>query len=161
MNWDDFGRVDDDAAGAAEQLCPEGVHVATIGWVKMQPKEWAVDPKANRDGMCLTVRLDVKKGIKAIFDSIPCHRRAQIEALCRSARISPPSGDWDESELKGKAVTFESVIKIGKTGRDYVVVKSYKPNAEPLPASIRDRPARTPTQKADSAAGMPEDDIPF
>ena len=160
MNWDDFGTVDESESGVVEQLCPEGVHTATIGWLKMQPKEWA-ECDANPKGMCLTVRLDVKKGIKAVFDTIPCHRRATIEALCRSARIDPPRGDWDESELKGCVVTFESVISLSKKGNDYVLIKGYKPNSEPLPKEIRDRPARTPTQKADAAAAMPNDDIPF
>jgi hypothetical protein len=160
MNWDDFGTVDEGESGVVEQLCPEGVHTATIGWLKMQPQVWA-ECDANPKGWCLLVRLDVKKGIKAVFDTIPCHRRATIEALCRSARIDPPRGDWDESELKGCVVTFESVISLSKKGNDYVLIKGYKPNAEPLPKEIRDRPARTPTQKADAAAAMPNDDIPF
>jgi hypothetical protein len=160
MNWDDFGTVDESESGVVEQLCPEGVHTATIGWLKMQPQAWA-ECDANPKGWCLTVRLDVKKGIKAVFDTIPCHRRATIEALCRSARIDPPRGDWDESELKGCVVTFESVISLSKKGNDYVLIKGYKPNADPLPKEIRDRPARTPTQKADAAAAMPNDDIPF
>ena len=162
MNWDDFG----DAGNAAtergdEQMCPEGTHVAEIGWVKIQPKDWAKS-KSNPDGKCLTVRLDVGKGIKAVFDNIPCDRRGAVEALCRSARIDPPRGEWDESELKGCTVTFESVIAIAKsTGNDFVRVTEYKPNAAPLPKEIRERSNRTPTQKADAAAAMPADDIPF
>lgn len=166
MNWDDFkSEANDEAAftgNGNEQMCPEGTHVGTIGWTTMQPKAWAVNAAANPSGMCLTVRIDIRKGIKAVFDSIPCHRRGAIEALCRSARVDPPRGDWDETSLKGQAVTFESVIALSKKGNDYVIVKGYKPNADPLPAAIRDRPLRTPTQKADAASSSDtNDDIPF
>jgi hypothetical protein len=162
MNWDDFGEATETATStAAEQLCPDGTHVATIGWVKLQPKDWAKS-KTNAEGKCLTVRLDFGKGIKAVFDSIPCDRRGSVEALCRSARVDPPAGEWDESQLKGQVVTVETVIALSKAGNDFVKVVKYKPNAEPLPKEIRDRPVnRTPTQKADAASHAPNDDIPF
>lgn len=160
MNWDDFGISD--TIEAVEQMCPEGVHTATIGWVALQAKDWAKNEPSNPTGMCLTIRIDIRKGIKAVFDSIPCHRRGAIEALCRSARVDPPRGDWDETSLKGQTVTFESVIALSKKGNDYVIVKGYKPNLDPLPAAIRDRPLRTPTQKADAASSaVNNDDIPF
>lgn len=162
MNWDDFGEATETATGtAAEQLCPDGTHVATIGWVRMQPKDWAKSA-TNKDGTCVTVRLDFGKGIKAVFDSIPCHRRGSVEALCRSARVDPPIGEWDEKQLMGQVVTVETVIALSKAGNDYVKVVKYKPNAEPLPKEIRDRPVnRTPTQKADAATSFPNDEIPF
>jgi hypothetical protein len=54
------------------------------------------------------------------------------------------------------------VIALSKAGNDFVKVVKYKPNAEPLPKEIRDRPVnRTPTQKADAASNAPNDDIPF
>jgi hypothetical protein len=158
MNRDDFGETaDTQTETAVEQICPEGTHVATIGWVKIQPKDWAKN-KSNPEGQCLTVRLDFGKGIKSVFDSIPCDRRASVEALCRSARVDPPRGDWDEKQLKDQAVTVETVIAVSKAGRDFVKVERYKPNAEPLPPQIRNR---TPTQKADAASNAPDDDIPF
>lgn len=158
MNWNDFGEASDTAA---EQLCPDGTHVATIGLVKLQPKDWAKSA-TNKDGTCLTVRLDFGKGIKTVFDSIPCDRRGSVEALCRSARVDPPAGEWDETQLKGQVVTVETVIALSKAGNDFVKVVKYKPNAEPLPKEIRDRPVnRTPTQKADAASNAPNDDIPF
>jgi hypothetical protein len=162
VNWDDFAdTTDTQQDSAAEQLCPEGTHVATIGWVKIQAKDWAKG-KANPDGQCLTVRLDFDKGIKSVFDSIPCDRRGSIEALCRSARVEAPRGDWDESQLKDTTVTVETVIAVSKAGRDYVKVDRYKPNAEPLPKAVLERSAnRTPTQKADAASSAPNDDIPF
>lgn len=161
MNWDQFGTAEDERATGDEQMCPEGTHAATIGWSKVQPKEWA-KTKANPDGMCLTVRLDIKKGIKAVFDSIPCDRRGSIESLCRSARVEPPRGDWDEGDLVGQAVTVETVIAVSKAGRDYVKVAKYKPGPAPLPAEVRERANRTPTQKADAAASVAtHDDIPF
>lgn len=163
MNWDEFVDSGETATTdrVGEQMCPDGVHVAKIGWVKIQTKEWAKS-NGNPDGKCLTVRLDVGKGIKSVFDNIPCDRRGAVEALCRSARVDPPRGEWDEEELKGCFVTFESVIALSSKGSDYVKVKGYKPNAEPLPKEIRERPVnRTPTQKADAASNAPDDDIPF
>lgn len=163
MNWDAF--ADDSAPAAAENdaLCPEGTHVGTIGWAKVQPKDWAKNAKANPEGLCLTVRIDVKPGIKAVFESIPCQRRGAIEALCRSARVDPPAGQWDEQTLVGQAVTFESVIALSKQGRDYVKIEKFKPNADLPPAAVLERPAakRTATQKADAASGASNDDIPF
>jgi hypothetical protein len=162
MNWDDFADTSETQSDAgAEQLCPEGTHVATIGWVKIQPKDWAKG-KNNPEGQCLTVRLDFSKEIKSVFDSIPCDRRGSIEALCRSARIEPPRGDWDETQLKDHAVTVETVIAVSKAGRDYVKVERYKPNADPLPKAVAERTVnRTATQKADAASGASGDDIPF
>lgn len=161
MNWSEFGDAGETTtARAAEQLCPEGTHVAEIGWVDIQPKDWAKSP-TNKDGTCLGVRLDIAKGIKAVFDWIPCDRRGSIEALCRSARVEPPRTEWDETCLKGQMVTVETVIALSKAGNDYVKVVKYKPNAETLPQEVRERPARTPTQKADAATKFPDDDIPF
>lgn len=160
MNWDQFEDVGPTPQRGEEQLCPEGTHSATIGWVKLQGKEWAKKP-ANPDGMCLTVRLDFGKGIKAVFDSIPCVERGRVESLCRSARVDPPRGDWDEGDLVGQVVIVETVLAVSKQGNDYVKVASYKPQQEPIPKAIRDLPARTPTQKADAATAAAHDDIPF
>jgi hypothetical protein len=161
MNWDDFGTVDEGESGVVEQLCPEGVHTAEIKFVDIVERDYAKHETANPKGKCVRIAMHVRKGVKDVWDTIPCHRRATIEALCRSARIDPPRGDWDERELKGQTVTFESVISLSKKGNDYVLIKGYKPNTEPLPKEIRDRPARTPTQKADAATNVPNDDIPF
>ena len=163
MNWDDFADSGEATTTerSTEQLCPDGTHVAKIGWVKIQPKEWAKSPK-NPDGKCLTVRLDIGQGIKSVFDNIPCDRRGAVEALCRSARIDPPRGEWDEDELKGLMVTVETVLALSNKGNEYVKVLKYKPNADPLPKEIRERPVnRTPTQQADAASNAPDDDIPF
>lgn len=160
MNWDQFSDAGDEPSAAAEKMCPEGTHTATIGWSKIQGKDWAKSP-SNPDGMCLTIRLDFGKGIKAVFDSIPCNRRAAVEQLCRSARVDPPRGDWDEGDLVGQVVIVETVIALTKAGKEFVKVVSYKPQSEPLPAAIRERPTRTPTQKADAVSAMPNDDIPF
>ena len=163
INWDDFGDEGETATGAGgQQLCPEGVHVAKIDFVKIEDKEWA-ECSANKSGTCLVIRMDVSPDIKKVYDTIPCHQRGRIEALCRSARVDPPRGEWNERELKGQMVTFESVLALSKGGKEFVKIDSYKPNAEPLPKEIRERPpvARTATQKADKAAAMPSDDIPF
>lgn len=162
MNWDDFASAPDTEPARKEgQLCPDGTHVATIGWVRVMPKDWAKS-EHNKTGQCLVVRLDIKKGIKAVFDTIPCHRRGAIAALCRSARVDPPAGTWDEQILVDREVTVETSLAVSKAGNDYVKVIAYKPGPDPLPAEVRTRPARTPTQKADAAASVAStDDIPF
>lgn len=159
MNWDSFG-IDEPAKPKDEgELCPEGTHVGTIGWAKVQPKEWAKNAQSNPQGWCLCIRIDVKPGIKAVWETIPCQRRGSIEALCRSARVDPPSGDWGEQALVGKTVTFDSVIALSKQGNDYVKVERFKPGPERPPA---EKPAarRTQTQKADATVAD-KDDIPF
>lgn len=161
MNWDDFANVPDDApARKDEQFCPDGTQVATIGWVRLMPKEWA-KREGNKKGQCLVVRLDVAKGIKAVFDTIPCHRRGAIEALCRSARIPPPTGNWNEQVLVDQEVTIQTALSVSRAGNEFVKVVSYKPAPAPLPEEVRSRPARTATQKADAASAANMDDIPF
>ena len=157
MNWDSFG--DDAGNDATDQLCPEGRHTATVVWCGIQAKEWAKNP-SNEEGHVLAVKLDVKAGIKAVWESIPCHQRGKIEALCRAAGVEPPRGDWDEQTLKGRTLSFESVLAISKKGNDFVKIERFLPGPEPLPASMRAPANRTPLQKADAVAAS-TDDIPF
>lgn len=160
MNWDSFG---DDATRdtAGDQLCPEGRHTAIIVWCGIQTKEWAKGAN-NEGGHVVVVKLDVKPGIKPVWESIPCHQRGKVEALCRAAGVEPPRGEWDEQVLKDRAVSFESVLAISKAGNDFVKIEKFFPGPEPLPAAMRAPANRTPKQKADAvAAAGTNDDIPF
>lgn len=164
MNWDDFANGDDlPENGEPDILCPEGRHVATIEWVGIQSKDWAKKDR-NPDGKVLTVKLSVKPGIKPVWESIPVTSTSTIVALCRSAGVHPPRGEWDEKCLKGKAAIFESVIALSKGGNEFVRITKWLPGPEPLPKAVASKPQakRTPTAKADAAAsGGTDDDIPF
>ena len=166
MQWDDFTGLEETADGSEpEVICPEGEHVGTIDGVLLRTKDFARHATKNPEGKVLTVIIDVKPGIKKVWDDIPCDRLSVVQALCASAGVHPPSrGEWDEKQLKGKAVRFESVIVLGKAGGEFVRVAKYLKGVDPLPKAVSARtPAkRTATQKADAAATAGTgDDIPF
>jgi len=150
-------------AEAVLPMVPEGTHVGTVKWVKWDTKD-EVKSSDNKDGTVLLVLVDVH-GYKPFWSNIPAHYRGKIEALCRAASIDTPdpSVDWDEQELKGRAVTVDVLHAISRAGNQYVKVEKWKPGPKPLPAAIRKAPPRTPAQKADAAvkAAGGDDDIPF
>lgn len=166
MNWDVF--VDDEfdagAAGEPQQFPPDGTHVAQIKWVGIQAKKWA-EREGNPDGKVLTVKLEVSAKYKPVWESIPCQQRGRIEQLCRSARIDPPRGEWDEQELKGQHVTVETVLALSKAGNEFVKVAAWKPGPATLPKEVREAaPRKTLPQKAKAefvAGGGGADDVPF
>jgi hypothetical protein len=98
-----------------------------------------------------------------VWESIPCHHRGKVEQLCRSARVDPPAGEWDEKVLKGQHATVETVLALSKAGNEYVKVAAWKPGPEPLPKEIREAPPRrTPAQKVRAASpAIGSDDVPF
>lgn len=163
MNWDDFAEMAEAEAAAApppDQLCPDGVHVAEIKFARELTKEWFKTDR-NTAGKCLALTMSVRPGIKDVYDDIPADRRGKLESLCLAVGLAIPRGDWDERQLVGRMVTIETALRVSKRGNDYVAVVKYKPGPKPLPAEVRERASRTPTQKADAAASMPNDDIPF
>jgi hypothetical protein len=166
MNWDAFIDDDFDAAtsGEAQQMLPDGTHVAEIKWAGIQAKEWA-KRDGNPDGQVLTVKLEVSAKYKPVWESIPCQQRGRIEQLCRSARVDPPAGDWDEGQLKGQCVSIETVLALSKAGNEFVKVVTWKPGPEQLPKEIREAaPRKTQQQKVTAgfrANGGGIDDVPF
>lgn len=166
MNWDAFVDDEFDAAASGEppQMLPDGTHVAEIKWAGIQAKEWA-KRDGNPDGQVLTVKLEVSPKYKPVWESIPCQQRGRIEQLCRSARVDPPAGDWDEEQLKGKLVTVGTVLALSKAGNEFVKVSAWKPGPEQLPRSVREAPPRkTLAQKAKAqfvSNGGGADDVPF
>jgi hypothetical protein len=164
VNWDVFQDEEIEAPVAGEQqFAPDGTHVAQITWAGIQHKDWAKGT-GNPDGKVLTVKLEVSAKYRPIWESIPCHYRGKVEQLCRSARVDPPSGEWDEKCLKGQHASIETMLALSKAGNEYVKIAAWKPGPEPLPKEIREAPPRkTLPQKAAATfkANGGADDIPF
>lgn len=168
MRFDDY--FDDRDNRAALPLLPESApgkpHIGTvIGAIEKRiDQPWAKSDK-NQSGVCLVLTVDVDKF--APFEAtIPAHYTAKVAAVCRSARVPAPVAgeDWDESQLIGRVVTFESVVAVSARGTEYVRVNKWLPNGDPVPTPVaKPKPAaRTATKKADAAsANVPSDDIPF
>jgi len=166
VNWDVFVDDEFDAAapGEPQQMLPDGTHVAEIKWAGIQTKDWA-KRDGNPEGKVLTVKLEVAAKYKPVWESIPCQQRGRIEQLCRSARVDPPRGEWDEQELKGQMATINTVLALSKAGNEYVKVVAWNPGPAPLPKEIREAaPRKTLAQKAKAeflAGGGGADDVPF
>jgi hypothetical protein len=160
MKFEDFWK---DSAPASQSdelpIIPDGTHVGTIGHVGIRNVEWKKSA-ANATGACLNLRIDVA-GYQAAWDDIPCQMRSIVEAVCRSARVHVPSPteDWDHEQLKGQAVTVETVSGVNKSGKPFVRIAKYRPSAAPLPKELTQKP---PAKRA--KATVPDsnpDDIPF
>jgi len=162
MNWDEFGEDDFEAGDSGEQgFVPDGTHVAKITWAGIQHKDWAKGT-GNPEGKVLTVKLEVSARYRPIWESIPCHHRGKVEQLCRSARVDPPAGEWDEKVLKGQHATIDTLLALSKAGNEYVKIAAWKPGPEPLPKAVREAPVRTPAARVKAGSpGIGSDDIPF
>lgn len=168
MRFDEYFDAYDDkpALPMLPDSAPGQPHVGmvTTAAEKRVNQPWAKSDK-NTDGICLVLMVDVT-GYAPVEVTIPAHFTAKVAAVCRSARVEPPvqGQDWDERELVGRTVTFESAVTVSARGTEYVRVNKWLSNGPPLPAPAAKPkpPARTPTKKADAAASAAApDDIPF
>ena len=165
MDWTTFFTDDEQKPGPAVEadlpILPEGTHTGEIKVAIIQQKEWAKS-ETNPNGECLTVKVAVTN-YKPIWESIPCHYTGKVAALCRAARIEPPtkaSPKFDEATLAGQFVTFKSLLAISKRGNEFVKVEQGQPSTAPLPAAVKNAPPRK-TPAAKISAATPDDDIPF
>lgn len=166
MDWttfftDEEPRQGPSAVEADLPILPEGTHTGEIKVALIQQKEWAKSD-INPNGECLTVKVSVTN-YRPIWESIPCHYTGKVAALCRAARIEPPTKTnpkFDESSLAGQFVTFKSLLAISKKGNEFVKVEQWQPSTAPLPAAIKNAPSRK-TAAAKISAETPGDDIPF
>lgn len=175
MDWgldDDFPPVaveQNDAAPPARELVPEGDHVLRIREV--------ID---HGDVIELRLVHDDKR-FGWVFAKTPKNQQwgKRILSSLRVA-VGMTREEWAAgqiTDLVGRRVGARVYHKAG-TGRTFVNVGEFKPadpavetatarppveRAVALPAAAAARPLakRTPTQKADAAAAMPDDDIPF
>lgn len=166
MDWTTFFTDDDTAPSgpvveADLPILPDGTHVGEIKVAIIQQKEWAKSD-TNPNGECLTVKVAVAK-YRPIWESIPCHYTGKVAALCRSARVEPPTKSqpkFDEGQLAGHFVTFKSLLGVSKKGNEFVKVESWQPSTAPLPTAIKEAPPVKPRPAAKPAAAD-ADDIPF
>jgi hypothetical protein len=168
VRWDEF--LSDDVASESAgplPLLPESqpnkpwVGEITEAAIAFKDFDWAKSEK-NPDGKCLAVKIQVPN-FRSVESTIPCHYMGKVAAMCRSARVHPPEAgeDWDEAQLVGQSVTFESVTVISAKGNEYARVSKWLPNTAPLP-KVAKAPARTPAAKVEAAGqGGASDDIPF
>lgn len=147
-------------------LLPEGTHTVSIVWAGEQVRDWAKHEKDNPAGTVLSVKLDCGPKWQPVWESIRTHWRGAIEALCRSARVAPPTSgqEWSEKDLVGQWVTIETVNAISKAGREYVKIEKWRagPPINGETVKVETRAARTPAAKVKaSAPAIGSDDIPF
>jgi hypothetical protein len=161
MKFGDFWTDSPSSAAPAGELpiLPDGTHVGTIGHASFREVEWKKSA-ANPQGQCLNLRIDVA-GYQAAWDDIPVQMRNIIEAVCRSARVHPPSPteDWDCEQLKGQTVTVETVNGVSKAGKPFVRVAKYRPSTPPLPKESAAKPQ--PRKAKQAVPDLAPDDIPF
>jgi len=152
------------AAGGDEKdrpLVPDGTHQATIVWAGEQTKDWAKHETDNPSGAVLTVKLDVGKEYRPLWESVRGHWRGAIEAICRAAGVDAPTSgsEWSESQLVGQVVSIETMNAVSKAGKEYVQVKKW---TRPEAPKVEKRAARTPAAKVKAASpAVGGDDIPF
>jgi hypothetical protein len=166
MDWTAF-LTDDEPTAAAAPLeselptLPDGTHVGEIKVALIKQNEWAKHD-TNPNGECLTVKIAVAK-FKPIWESIPCHYAGKVAALCRSARIEPPTKanpKFDEGTLVGQFVTIETTLAISKKGNEFVKVERFRPSTAALPAELKKAAPRTNKVDAPAKEAAP-DDLPF
>lgn len=169
MDWSSFLTDEEQNAQPAVleadlPILPDGPHVGEIKVSLIKQYDWAKH-ETNPNGECLTVKIAVS-GYRPIWESVPCHYAGKVAALCRSARVEPPSKanpKFDENCLVGQFVTIETLLAISKKGNEFVKVERFKPSTPPLPEAVKkSAPRKTATQKVDAPAKeVADDDIPF
>lgn len=163
MSWEKFSQQQ--SVKRPEQNLPplpDGPHVGEIVRAWMEDKSWeSAKSDDNPTGRSLCVVVAVN-GYREVEASIPQHWYGRVSALCRSARVDPPTtDDWDEAVLVGKTVSIQAQTRTSAKNAEYVAVERWLPASPPLPAAMR-QPARTPPKKADATAKQAApDDIQF
>jgi len=161
MRFDEWWGDDDTPVGDYPKL-PDGRHSGEIVVAEFRDLKFKVSDR-NPIGKSLVVKVQVPK-YERVETIVPVQYRGLIEAICRAARVATPvkGEDWDETTLIGQQVQIETVLGIGKTGREFVRVDQWHPAPEPLPEAVKKAPARTPAAKVEAAGqGGSADDIPF
>lgn len=163
MNFDQWWNDEDEPAPAGDlTMCPDGRHTGEISEAYIKDLKFKVSER-NPAGTSLVVKVAIP-GHYPVESIVPVQFRGLVEAICRAARVEPPAKgeDWDEGQLVGQVVAIETVLGVGKTGKEFVRVDKWHPAAAPLPKAIKATPARTPAAKVEAARqGGSPDDIPF
>lgn len=159
----DWAEDDDFPPQASAELpvLQDGTHTACINYVAIKQESWA-ESSLNPHGNTVLLGLDVA-GHKRVWTNVAADARAKLQALCRSARVpSPAKGeDWDEQSLKGCYVNIDTVVKVGRNGRDFVRVERFVVPPVDAPTKAPQPVAPRQTLAAKVVPNLPEDDIPF
>ncbi len=164
MRFDEWWSEDGQAAAPASDLplVPDGTHTGEITKVQWKDLKFKVSD-TNKSGTSLVVEVTIA-GYRPVEAIVPAQYRGLIEAICRAARQPVPvrGEDWDCDVLDGKAVTVDTVLGVGKTGREFIRIDNWHRGPDPLPAAIKSTPKRTPAAKVEAVGqGGASDDIPF
>lgn len=153
MDWD-LNEFFEPVAATREDrdMVPEGEHDLRITKVVEDAKRIRID-LAHDDRRYGLVFADYPKGVQ--------WAARIVGELVTALGLTP--AEWKAASpetLKDRRVKARVYHKIGNSGRTFVNVGGFLAADEPAPAA-KPVAKRTPTQKADAASNVPDDDIPF
>lgn len=148
--------------------CPPGTWPAIIREAREILDPYTADryPEENPRGqkLLLTVEVTAAGNVFTIKTDIPAHWRAAIVNLARAAGVPLPAtgGEWDESQLAGRAVIVTTTNKDDNKGRTWTRVERW--HQRETPADAGDRKIGQAVKAAPRPRTKPApagDDIPF
>lgn len=162
---DDFGdTATTDAKEPERELVPEGDHTFTVKAVIDEPDrvEIRLAHDDRRYGWVFAKMPKAANWAKRILSTF-----RTASGITREAWAGTTLADFEGLRVKARVYH-----KAGNNGRTFVNVGEFLPGAAAAPVETATaKPAveravaqparRTPTKKADAAASMPDDDIPF
>lgn len=153
MDWDLNEFFEPVAATREERdMVPEGEHDLRITKVVEDAKRIRID-LAHDDRRYGLVFADYPKGVQ--------WASRIVGELVAALGLTP--AEWKAASpetLRDRRVKARVYHKVGNSGRTFVNVGGFLAADEPAPAA-KPVAKRTPTQKADAASNVPDDDIPF
>lgn len=162
IRFDEYWFDEETASSARpdRQLCPDGTHAGRITQVVVDNRDWAKGD-ANEHGACLVLTIDVGPDYRPLTDTLPCHWRSKVSAVCDAAGVPAPvkGEDWDETQLEGCVVTVDTQVSESKAGREFVKVVRWSAGRTEPRSTTRAKPART--QAARFMEEISDGDIPF
>jgi hypothetical protein len=163
VNFDQWWDADDSPAPAGDlTMCPDGRHTGEITKALFKDLKFKVSDQ-NRAGTSLVLEVQIP-GHYPVEAIIPAQYRGLVEAVCRAARVDAPARgeDWDETQLVGQVVTIDTVLGVGKTGKEFIRIDKWHSGPPTVPKAVKATPARTSAAKVEAAGqGGSPDDIPF
>ena len=142
----------------SSELLPDGQHNGEIVYVKEQEKEWARS-EHNPRGAVITLKISFGEKYAPVWQDVPAHYRGKISAIATAAGVSPPvkGVDWPIDQLVGCYVMCDTTQGIGKTGREYVRINTWRPGTRP-PAVARGAQAKETARLREE---FDDGDVPF
>jgi hypothetical protein len=172
MNFDQWWNWDEEPRAVVDhghtQKVPTGRHTGDIVKAEIKDLKFRVADD-NPTGTSLVVTWS-KSGYYPVEAIVNLRWRGLLEAVCRSAGVSPPKRgeDWDEQSLVGRVATVDIENKVAQaTGTEYQRITRWHASPQkalpPAEAKPKRAPARTPAAKthAEFQERADADDIPF